>query len=410
MVGEYQVGRRFRVGLVVLIALIAVMLGVFMIGRRANLFRKKFPYETRFDSASGLVPGNPVRLNGVTVGNVLEVVLSPDPADRTVRVVYDVDRRAAPRLRRGTRASIKTIGLLGDKYIELEGGTAEESEVPIAGSIPPAPGAGIEKLLEGGGDLLTDLSEIARSLKNILQRTEQGKGFLGELTSESEQSARLGNSLHATLTSLNSILKKVDRGQGLVGKLLIDDRYGRETGESLRAAVHSVQSVFARIDEQMRNNSGAIPALLADREGKKKVYALLDNLSAAAVTLGQVAKQLEKGDGALPLLIRDERLGKEFIRNLRNFSQRLDSIGRKLDEGQGTVGKLINDPALFDAANDVVVGVDQSALLRWLIRNRQRAGIKKRYEQEQAKEKSEGPDSADRPAAAAPTPTPRPSS
>src|SRR5512141_3501959 len=225
------------------------MSGIFMVGRRANLFKKKFPYETRFDSASGLVAGNPVRLNGVTVGNVLEVVLSADPADRTVRVVYDVDRRAAPRLRRGTKASIKTIGLLGDKYIELEGGTADEPEVEVGGSIPPAPGAGIEKLLEGGGDLVADLSGIARSLKNILKRTEEGKGFLGALTSDSKESARLGNNLTGTLTSLNSILRKVDAGQGLVGKLLIDQKYGKETGDSLQAAIRSVQSLFGKIDE-----------------------------------------------------------------------------------------------------------------------------------------------------------------
>src|SRR5499433_4237936 len=137
MPGEFQVGKRFRVGIVVLIALFAVMIGIFMVGRRANLFKKKWPYETRFDSASGLVSGNPVRLNGVTVGNVLEVILSPDPADRTVRVVYDVDRRAAPRIRKGTKASIKTIGLLGDQYIELEGGRADEPEVEVGGSIPP---------------------------------------------------------------------------------------------------------------------------------------------------------------------------------------------------------------------------------------------------------------------------------
>src|SRR5215471_19818362 len=204
MVAEGQVGRRFRVGLVVLLALFAVMLAIFMVGKRANLFRKKLRFETRFDSAEGVVPGNPVRLNGVTVGSVLEVILTPDPADRTVRVVYDVDRRAAPRLRKGTRASIKTIGLLGDKYIELEGGTADEPEVEVGGSIPPAPGAGIDKLLEGSGDLLADLGGIARSLKNILKRTEEGKGFLGALTTDSEESAKLGNSLTSTLASLNS--------------------------------------------------------------------------------------------------------------------------------------------------------------------------------------------------------------
>jgi ABC-type transporter Mla subunit MlaD len=49
------------VGIVVLIALFAVMIGIFMVGQRAKLFSKKFPYETRFDSASGLVAGNPVR-------------------------------------------------------------------------------------------------------------------------------------------------------------------------------------------------------------------------------------------------------------------------------------------------------------------------------------------------------------
>src|SRR6266542_2814657 len=391
MPGEFQVGKSFRGGIVVLIALFAVMIGIFMVGQRAHLFVKKFPYETRFDSASGLVAGNPVRLNGVTVGNVLEVILSPDPADRTVRVVYDVDRRAAPRLRKGkivsgnleggTRAAIKTIGLLGDKYVELE----------------------------GGGDLIADLSGIARSLKNILARTEQGKGFLGALTTDSEESARLGNNLTATLTSLNSILRKVDAGQGLVGKLLIDQKYGKQTGDSLQAAIRSVENVFGKIDEGLRSNEGVLAALLSDPEGKKKVYTLLDNLTTAAGSLGNAVGQLEKGNGTLAILLRDEKFGREFTQNLRSFSKSLDSIGRKLDSGQGTAGKLINDPAIFDAANHLVIGIDESRLLRWLIRNRQRAGIKKVYDRESGKASPEVSDISPAPAPP-PQPTRRPSS
>ena len=379
-----NVGRRFRVGLVVLIALFATMIGIFMIGQRANLFRKKFPYETRFDSAAGLIAGNVVSLNGVVVGNVLEVNLSGDPADRTVRVVYDVVRRWAPMLRKGTRASIKTRGLLGDKYIELEGGRADEPEVPIGGEIPAAPGAGLEKLLQGSGDLLTDLSAIAKSLRNILGRTEQGEGFLGSITSNSEESEKLGNSFNAALHSLNAILQKIQNGQGLAGKLLIDEKYGRETSASLSGAIRSVQSLLARIDEGVRTGKGAVPALLSDPEGKKKVYALVDSLATAAASLARVAENLEKGNGALPILLHDERFGKAFTGNLRDFSQRLESIGRKLDEGHGTAGKLINDPAIFDAANRLVVGVDESAILRWLLKNRQKAGIRKEYRDAQA--------------------------
>jgi phospholipid/cholesterol/gamma-HCH transport system substrate-binding protein len=377
--GEQQVRRRFRVGVVVLIALAATMVGVFMIGQRANLFRSKFPYETHFESASGLISGNNVSLNGVVVGSVIEVRLSGDPADRTVRVVYDVVRRWAPMIRRGTRASIKTRGLLGDKYIELEGGRPDEPEVPIGSEIPPAAGAGLEKFLEGSGDLLVDLSQIAKSLKNILGRTEKGDGFLGAITSNSEESERLGNNFNATLHSLNSILAKVDHGQGLVGRLLIDEKYGKETSDSLAGAIHSVQSLLGRIDEGVRTGSGAIPALLSDPEGKKKIYALVDSLSLAAAGLVRITENLEKGNGAIPILLHDPQFGKAFTGNLRSLSEHLDSISKKLDDGSGTAGKLINDPSLFDAANRLAVGVNESAILRWLIKDRQKAAIKKEY-------------------------------
>ena len=376
---EQQVGRRFRVGLVVLIALVATMIGIFMIGQRANLFRSKFPYETHFDSASGLISGNNVSLNGVVVGSVIEVRLSGDPADRTVRVVYDVVKRWAPMIRKSTRASIKTRGLLGDKYIELEGGKPDEPEVAIGGEIPAAPGAGLEQLLAGSGDLLTDLGAIAKSLKNILGRTENGEGFLGAITSNSEESEKLGNNFNATLHSLNSILAKVDSGKGLVGRLLIDEKYGKETSESLAGAIRSVQGLLAKIDEGVRTGNGAIPALLSDPEGKKKIYALVDNLSVTAAGLVKITENLQSGSGAIPILLHDAQFGKAFTSNLRSLSEHLDSISRKLDEGQGTAGKLINDPSVFDGANRLVVGVNESALLRWLIKDRQKAGIKKEY-------------------------------
>ena len=405
---ESSVGRRFRVGLVVLVALLFLVFGVLMVGKRRHLFTAKLPYHTQFDSAAGLVSGNPVRLNGVTVGNVLEVNLSPDPADQRVDVRYEVDRKVAPRLRTGTRASIKTIGLLGDKYVELAGGTAQEPVVPPEGEIKPAPGAGLEKLLEGSGDLLTDLGAIARSLKNILGRTEEGKGFLGQLTTDSEEGGQLGSNLNGTLSNLNAVLAKINKGQGLAGKLLADERYGDEVGRSLQGAVQSLRNVFGSIEEGMAKGTGAIPALLSDPEGKKKVYELVDRLSAAAGSLAAVTENLNTGKGTLPTLLNDERFSREFTGNLRKLSTRLDSIARKLDEGKGTAGKLINDPAIFDAANRLVVGIDESAILRWLIRNRQKSGIRKEYEEAQSTSSVVEEDFGDEPPVPTATPTPVP--
>ena len=110
-----------------------------MVGQRANLFRSKFPYETHFESAAGLVAGNHVSLERRhrrqrPRGACSRAIRPTGPSGSSTTSIAAL----APMIRKGTRASIKTIGLLGDKYIELEGGKADEPEVPIGGEIPPA--------------------------------------------------------------------------------------------------------------------------------------------------------------------------------------------------------------------------------------------------------------------------------
>jgi len=69
---------------------------------------------------------------------------------------------------------------------------------------------------------------------------------------------------------------------------------------------------------------------------------------------------------------------------------RLSEASRKLTEGQGTVPMLLNDPQIYDAVNDVIIGVNESRILRWLIRNRQKKGLERRYKDEVKAIESEG--------------------
>ncbi|HET7453693.1 MAG TPA: MlaD family protein [Thermoanaerobaculia bacterium] len=408
MTQSEQVRRRFRVGLVVFIALLAFATGIFMVGQRASLFTRKVDYRIHFQSAAGLTPGNAVRLAGVTVGNVTTVELSERPGDSTVSVVVSIERRMTSRIRTDTTAAIKTIGLLGDKYIELQGGSGSAAEIAPGGEIPPANEAGIEKLLAGGEGLLGDLTEIARSLKVILGRTEKGQGLLGQITSDSAEGQAIGTNLNQTLRQLSVTLAKINSGQTLAGKILADERYGRETGAALHAAIASASRVFGRIAGDLENGNGALPALLSDPEGKQKVYGLLDQLSQAGVSLAHVADDLEHGKGLLPVLLHDPAFAADFRRHVGNFTMHLDSISEKLDSGDGSIGKLINDPALYDAANDIVVGVNESKLLRWLIRDRQKRGIEDRYNKAQAAAASTSATSPVPPATTSEPPPPHP--
>ena len=58
-------------------------------------------------------------------------------------------------------------------------------------------------------------------------------------------------------------------------------------------------------------------------------------------------------------------------------------VSERIAHSQGTLGLLIADPEIYEAMNDIIVGVDESSMLRWLVRNRQQKGIKKRYDAEQ---------------------------
>ncbi|HUP43485.1 MAG TPA: hypothetical protein VM599_09765, partial [Thermoanaerobaculia bacterium] len=70
----------------------------------------------------------------------------------------------------------------------------------------------------------------------------------------------------------------------------------------------------------------------------------------------------------------------------------------KLDQGEGTAGKLISDPSVYEAVQDVIVGVEESRMLRWLIRNRQKKGIEQRYDSAQGEPSAESDEPAEPPA------------
>ena len=100
-------------------------------------------------------------------------------------------------------------------------------------------------------------------------------------------------------------------------------------------------------------------------------------------------------------LLTDEPYAKEVSEDLRQLIERLNSLSEKLTSGDGTAAKLINDPSIYDAVQDIIVGIDESRFLRWLIRNRQKEGIETRYHDAKKKLKAgETP---------APAPAPAPS-
>ena len=113
---------RSRVGIIVFAALLLFGMIVVVVGSKTGFFLARSSYFARFPNSQGLTAGNQVRLAGVTVGTVQEVEVPKQPGqDLTVR--FDIERRYQHLVRTDSRVEIRTIGLLGDKYLEVTPGS-----------------------------------------------------------------------------------------------------------------------------------------------------------------------------------------------------------------------------------------------------------------------------------------------
>ena len=377
-----DVKTKTRVGVILFAAMVLLAGAILFIGGTKGFFVRRTSYFARFSNSQGMVGGNQVRLAGVIVGAVRDIEVPRVPG-QDLTIHFDIERKYQHLVKTDSRAEIKTIGLLGDKFLEVTPGSADKPDLEPDHEIMAFRGAELEKILAGSGDLVDNVVAISKSLKNILGRTEKGEGFLGEITSESANGQALSRSLRQTLDSVSGVMKDVRQGKGLVGRLLNDQKAGEKVLDELGSASASLNRILGTVEKGTLTGQGLVPALLSDPEGKRKFFAMVDSLQATADGLASFSKDLKSGNGLLGQLVSNRDFSKEFLGDLKKLSSHLANVAAKLDSTEGTAGKLIADPAVADAMNDILVGVNESKALRWLVRDRQRSGIQKRYDDTQ---------------------------
>ena len=375
--------RSIRVGLLVSISLFILMLFLFFIGSEQKIFARKNEYEVRLENVTGLSQGNPVRMSGVTIGTIRDIKLPQDPKQKQVEILLMIDRNYAERIRGDSRARLKKLGLLtGDSYIDVTAGTPRFQALEPGSIIPAQRGTDVEALITSGEDLVENLVQISFSLKNILQRVDRGEGLLGEITTSPETKQRLTDTLLTTLNKTNAALAHMESGKGVVGKLLYDDKYAEELTASISGAAKSMQVLTAKIQTSFESGDGMVPALLNDPEGKRRVYELIENLRTSSANLSAFTTSLQTGQGLVPRLINDKAYGDQALGEFTALVRQLNEVVTKINTGEGTAGKLISDPTVYESVNDILLGINESKLLRWLIRSRQQAGSETRVEEQ----------------------------
>jgi len=381
MANQQDIRLRFRVGLFVGGSLILFMAFVLVIGSQRRLFERRYTLRTSFADVQGLITGAPVRLAGVAVGTVTEIAFSGDPANPRLRVEMAVDQHFQDRVRADSVASIGTIGLVGDRILEITVGSAGarvlESGEEVR-SVDPRDythfvdkGAllldqvtktaeSLSRVLVGfeGGDSQEDLGATLRSVRRTLAAVEKGPGLLHTLIYGKEGTTLVAD-LGQAASSLRTVASRVEAGEGLVGALTRKDSALLKT---LEADLRKVEQIL----DAVQRGEGTLHALIYGTEGP----ALMKHLGEAATSLQGLAGRLDR---VASVLERGEGVG-TLLTDLKGAAASLRTVTGRLERGEGTLGALLDDPTVYEDLSRLLRGAERSALLRSLIRSTIDAG------------------------------------
>ncbi|OHV06423.1 MCE family protein [Mycobacterium talmoniae] len=223
MTGSYKTLLKFGAFAAVMVLMTVLLFAIFGEVRTGSTVG----YSAVFNDASRLRAGDSVRVAGVRVGTVGDVALR---GDGTVQVKFDADRNIA--LTTGTRAAVRYLNLVGDRYLELVDGPGSTRVLTAGAQIPldkTAPALDLDLLLSGLKPVIQglnpqDVNALTASLIQIMQG--QGGTIESLLSNTSSFSTALADNnqvIESLIERLQQVLNTLsadgDRFAGAIDRL-----------------------------------------------------------------------------------------------------------------------------------------------------------------------------------------------
>jgi phospholipid/cholesterol/gamma-HCH transport system substrate-binding protein len=311
-----------RVGLFVLVGLTVLAVGIFYV-TGATILGPKYRLNTFLPEVAGLAKGAPVRLDGVEVGNVEAIAITPrSPGqsfdkNKNIEVVMRIDKRFQKYILTDSAASLVTEGLLGNRYVAVTRGV---TGVPLTDGQEVAGNKG-----RAITDVASSIQALSEDIRQVVEDAQAGKGTVGKLLTNDQAY----NNLNSLLANGSKVVAQVQSGQGTLGKLVESDEMYNKAG----AAMDNVNAILGDV----RAQKGTIGKLLYDPS-------LYDEAKQALASTNGMVGDIRAGKGSLGKLATDDTL----YNKLRDTSSNLAQATAKLNDNTTTAGKLFSDPRLYD--------------------------------------------------------------
>lgn len=248
-----------RAGIFLLLSFALLTVMVFAVSDVQSLFKKKKEVKALFLFSDGIEKNAQVRLSGIKIGKVADVRAAPEYADKielTLSIFSDTV------IKEDTKAAIKSLGLVGGKYVELTGGSPQARPLGPKGVIIGDESLKLEDLTKVAADVAGKLKNIAtnldrmlgdpalaKSLKTTIQNLQEVSANVKVMTSGKEEVAQglknLPDILKKLEESANNLKALTEKSDKIVGenKKNIDEmvEHFRDMGKNLKDASEEIK-------------------------------------------------------------------------------------------------------------------------------------------------------------------------
>ena len=312
---------KIKVGLVITVALFSLLIAVFFAGNIEDLFTKKVEIKVEIPDVKGLRKGAPVWLFGTEVGFVKNIQLSHQFG--TI-VAMEVNKNALGFIRKDARASILTMGLLGDKYLDLSPGSPSSELIQPGEMIRGKAQIELQDVIATSVTTIEKMTEFIERLDTLLTKIETGQGTIAKFLGDPS----VYDNLDKATSMISLTLQEIRNSRGTL-KLFLED-------PSFYNKMLAAASNLEEFTRTAKDGSGTLKKLIEDPS-------LYEKLSASASHIEEFSKRLGEAQGTLKKLVEDP----ELYENLNRGSILLSSILGRIDKGEGTVGALIRNEEVF---------------------------------------------------------------
>ncbi|HCY74908.1 MAG TPA: hypothetical protein DHV28_03230 [Ignavibacteriales bacterium] len=260
-----------KLGIFIFLGSTLLVILIFLLGNKDQLFASTFTVKAYFQNTEGLRNGASVRFGGIDVGAVKSVRIVNDTTGR-VEVAMRIKDEIKRFIKKDSRASIETEGLVGNKVVMITMGSDQADGVSDNGIILSKEPLSFADIIQETQGIMAYTKDMTKNLAEIVSKVNKGEGTMGKILNDDKlynAATNLTISADESMTSLTGDMKEV------IG--LFD-----ELGVGVKDVVANVNSIVTRIDTVLQGVSegkGLLGSLVSDKgkEGKS-LNKILDNL------------------------------------------------------------------------------------------------------------------------------------